>query len=85
AGKTGTAQQAKNRPDHALFVGYAPYDEPEISIVTRIPFGYTSSYAVQVSAHILGRYDFENGGSVDSDLQDTLDNLSISSNISTGD
>ena len=85
AGKTGTAQQAKNRPDHALFVGYAPYDDPEISIVTRIPFGYTSSYAVQVSAHILGRYDFENGGSVDSDLQDTLDNLSISSNVSTGD
>ena len=33
AGKTGTAQQNLKRPNHALFVGYAPYDDPEISIV----------------------------------------------------
>lgn len=42
AGKTGTAQQSPNRPNHALFVGYAPYSDPEISIATRIAFGYTS-------------------------------------------
>ena len=32
AGKTGTAQEDLKRPNHALFVGYAPYDNPEISI-----------------------------------------------------
>ena len=28
AGKTGTAQEDLKRPNHALFVGYAPYDNP---------------------------------------------------------
>ncbi len=56
AGKTGTAQQMKTRGNHALFVGYAPYKEPEISIATRIAFGYTSHNAADVSARILKYY-----------------------------
>ena len=56
AGKTGTAQQAKTRPNHALFVGYAPYDNPEISISTRIAYGYTSGNAAAVSKNILSVY-----------------------------
>lgn len=56
AGKTGTAQQISTRPNHALFVGYAPYDNPTISIATRIAYGYTSSNAAQVSASILKYY-----------------------------
>lgn len=28
AGKTGTAQENEKRPNHALFVGYAPTDSP---------------------------------------------------------
>lgn len=28
AGKTGTAQQSKNRANHSLFIGYAPADNP---------------------------------------------------------
>ena len=36
AGKTGTAQQNELHPDHALFVGYAPADSPEISIAVRM-------------------------------------------------
>ncbi len=35
AGKTGTAEEDKNRANHALFVCYAPYDNPEIAIATR--------------------------------------------------
>ena len=53
AGKTGTAQQVATRPNHALFVGYAPYEAPQISIATRIAYGYTSSNAVDVSRKVL--------------------------------
>ena len=53
AGKTGTAQQSTSRPNHALFVGYAPYEDPEISIACRIAFGYTSANAAEVCRDII--------------------------------
>ncbi len=56
AGKTGTAQEDLSRANHALFVGYAPYENPEISIATRIAFGYTSHNAAEVSRNILAYY-----------------------------
>ena len=56
AGKTGTAQQVSNRPNHALFIGFAPYNNPEISIATRIAYGYTSHNAAEVSKDILAYY-----------------------------
>lgn len=56
AGKTGTAQEATNRPNHALFVGYAPYDNPEIAIAVRIANGYSSDYAAQVSRDVFKYY-----------------------------
>ena len=56
AGKTGTAQQVKTRPNHALFVGYAPYNNPKVAIATRIAFGYTSHNAAEVTKDILSAY-----------------------------
>ena len=56
AGKTGTAQESKNRPNHSLFVCYAPYDNPKIAIATRIAYGYTSSYAAQITKEALAYY-----------------------------
>ncbi len=56
AGKTGTAQESKSRPNHALFVCYAPYESPEIAIATRIAYGYTSSYAAQITHDVLSYY-----------------------------
>ena len=53
AGKTGTAEQTKSRPNHALFMCYAPYENPELAIVTRIPFGYSSDYAAQLARDII--------------------------------
>lgn len=53
AGKTGTAEQTKSRPSHALFICYAPYESPEIAIATRIPFGYSSDYAAQVTRDVI--------------------------------
>ncbi len=56
AGKTGTAQENRNRPNHALFVSYAPYENPEISVTTRIAFGYTSDYAAQLTQDVYKYY-----------------------------
>ena len=56
AGKTGTAQQAFNTPNHALFLGYAPADDPEIAIAVRVPNGYSSDYAARISAQIMQYY-----------------------------
>ncbi|MFP3155457.1 peptidoglycan glycosyltransferase [Lachnospiraceae bacterium ZAX-1] len=56
AGKTGTAQQIKTRPNHALFIGYAPFDNPQIAIATRIAYGYSSANAAAVSSDIMKYY-----------------------------
>ena len=53
AGKTGTAQESKTRPDHALFVGYAPADDPKITMAVRIANGSASSNATKIAREIL--------------------------------
>ena len=55
AGKTGTAQESKTRPNHCLFLGFAPSDDPEISIAVRIPYGYGGN-AAEAAATILKYY-----------------------------
>ncbi len=54
AGKTGTAQQT-GHANHGLFIGYAPYDDPEITIAVRIANGYSSHNAATAAraAHFL--------------------------------
>ncbi|MFG6394173.1 MAG: peptidase [Lachnospiraceae bacterium] len=61
AGKTGTAQQTKSHPNHAWFVSYAPYNNPEISVTCNIPNGYTSSNAAQTARDVY-KYYFSNKG-----------------------
>jgi len=56
AGKTGTAQQSDVRPPHAVFVCYAPYEQPEIAIAARIPFGYAADHASRIGWDILNYY-----------------------------
>ena len=56
AGKTGTAEESESRPNHALFVGYAPYENPEIAITARIPYGYSSDYAARVTRDVIAYY-----------------------------
>lgn len=53
AGKTGTAQQETTRPSHGLFIGFAPYEDPEIAMAVRIANGYSSGNAVTVAKDIL--------------------------------
>ena len=56
AGKTGTAQQSETSPDHALFVGFAPSDTPEIAVAVRIANGYNSSYPSEIGRDIIKIY-----------------------------
>lgn len=56
AGKTGTAQENRNRPNHALFISYAPYEAPEISVTVRVANGYSSDYAAQIAKDVYEYY-----------------------------
>ena len=53
AGKTGTAQQSRNHPSHGLFVGFAPFENPEIALAIRITHGYNSANAAEVGRDIV--------------------------------
>ncbi len=56
AGKTGTAQQSDVHADHALFVGFAPVEEPEIAVAIRIANGYFSNYPADIAGDIVKAY-----------------------------
>lgn len=75
AGKTGTAEENLARPAHALFVSYAPFDKPEISVTTVIPYGYSSGNAEELAGFIYAYY-FD---------PDKLENASITGNVNMSD
>lgn len=79
AGKTGTAQESRSRPNHALFVSYAPYENPEICVTVRVANGYTSDYAAQIAKEVY-KYYF---GLVEED--ETTDNVTIEEGTINGD
>lgn len=57
AAKSGTAQQSDLRSEHTLFVGFAPYDEPQISITVLLPFGNDStSPAPNIAKQVIAEY-----------------------------
>ncbi|MCM1158943.1 MAG: penicillin-binding transpeptidase domain-containing protein [Bacteroidales bacterium] len=71
AGKTGTAEENLARPAHALFVSYAPFNRPEISVTTVIPYGYSSGNAEELAGFIYAYY-FD---------PEKLENASITGNV----
>ncbi len=57
AAKSGTAQENLKRAEHTIFVGFAPYDDPEIAISIIIPFGDDSTGpAPNLAKKIISRY-----------------------------
>lgn len=56
AGKTGTAQEAWNEACHAIFISFAPYANPEISVTVRIMNGYDSNNAAHVAKDVYSYY-----------------------------
>ncbi len=60
-GKTGTAQVGGDKKPHAWFVGFAPYDKPEILLVIIIEnAGEGSTYAVPVAYDVFKWYFDDN-------------------------
>ncbi|MGN0383298.1 MAG: penicillin-binding transpeptidase domain-containing protein [Eubacterium sp.] len=56
AGKSGTAQESKLRNTHAVFVAYAPYDEPEITVTVVLPYGDASGNAATLTKSVMEYY-----------------------------
>jgi len=82
AGKTGTAEEVKNghKINHAFFVSFAPYQDPEIAVTVNIPYGYSSSHAATAAKNI---YRYYYGYT---DLDYVLNNSALNvSNVEIGD
>lgn len=58
AGKSGTAQHNSAKPDHTWFVGFAPYEDPQISIAVVIPSGdfRGTTPAAEVAKSVIASY-----------------------------
>ena len=57
AAKTGSAQIQNNASENAFFVGYAPYDDPEIAILVLIEHAKEGSLnAVPIAKDVLAWY-----------------------------
>lgn len=56
-GKTGSAQ-AGNKT-HAWFVGFAPFDDPEIAVIAIVENGAHGAYAAQIAKDIFDSYFYE--------------------------
>lgn len=55
AGKTGTAQNSSNI-DHAWFVGFAPYEKPQIVVAVFLEFGLHGYSAARIATKVMERY-----------------------------
>lgn len=60
AGKTGTAQESTKKPNHGLFISFAPYNNPEICTTVVIPNGYLSANAAKVASDVYEYYFAKN-------------------------
>ncbi len=67
-GKTGSAQVA-GKDAHAWFVGFAPYDEPEIAVAVLVEHGGTGGYTAEVAKEIMEEYFGMNSNSVTENMQ----------------
>ena len=56
SGKTGTAQEVTTKPNHALFIGYAPSEAPQMALACRIAYGYTSANTAALARDVINYY-----------------------------
>lgn len=69
AGKTGSAQTGNKGEANAWFVGFAPYDQPEIAVVVLVEKGGTGGYTAEVAKEIMAEYFGMNSNSVQEDMK----------------
>ncbi len=57
AGKTGTVQNGKDKKDHALFIGLAPVDNPQIAVAVVIEnAGFGATWAAPIGTLMIEQY-----------------------------
>ena len=66
-GKTGSAEAAGNK-EHAWFVGFAPFENPEIAIVVMVENGGHGNYTAEVVRDIMAEYFGMNTQNVEEDM-----------------
>ncbi len=66
-GKTGSAE-APNNKVHAWFVGFAPFENPEIAIVVMVENGGHGNYTAEVVRDIMAEYFGMNTKNVEEDM-----------------
>ena len=66
-GKTGSAE-APNNKVHAWFVGFAPFENPEIAIVVMVENGGHGNYTAEVVRDIMAEYFGMNTQNVEEDM-----------------
>ena len=69
-GKTGSAE-APNDKVHAWFVGFAPFENPEIAIVVMVENGRHGNYTAEVVRDIMEEYFGMNTQNVEEDMSGT--------------
>ena len=86
AGKTGTAE-VPDGADNVLFVGFAPYDDPEIVVAVIIEHGASSSFSAGVAREVFDAYmQIKNGeykSALDKDESETADSSTDGDKIVT--
>lgn len=56
-GKTGTAQHIESKTPHSWFIGFAPYEKPEIAIAVIVEEGgYGGTAAAKISSQVMRKY-----------------------------
>ena len=72
AAKTGTSQLGEGVTNNAIFMCYAPYDDPEIAIAIVISRGYSGANCTSIAKDILDAYFSLDSGSDAVDSDNTL-------------
>lgn len=67
-GKTGTAQVGKNKADNALFVAFAPFENPEIAVAVVLEKGEKGVNAAYVARDIFDEYFGLNENNINFDI-----------------
>lgn len=67
-GKTGSAQTGIEGHTNAWFVGFAPFDDPEIAVVVFVRNGEHGSYTAEVARDIMAQYFGMNVNQVTEDV-----------------
>ncbi len=68
-GKTGSAQTGVEGRVNAWFVGFAPYDDPEIAVVVFVEKGGSGSYTAGVAKEIMAQYFGMNSNSITENMK----------------